>query len=258
MAGSDPLYQEVLDDSEELESDGHVTMKGRPYNFMKFYRDDKVEYHPNRFFSAYKFLVDGSAVDTPDAAEKAENVEKLAEMQEELGINHPALIYSDGNYSEFEFIPGETLERELDRSPEDLMEIGEEIGRMTANLHSSDFARYDNRAANIIVDRSGLEDNDAEPFFIDSEYVETEAEQGDKNLDLVSFIDSTNDREQEIFEELFGGFSDGYGEIPYSSIGLAGIRTTAERAIEKDVSKSVQAIRNTLTAFYINATNDNS
>lgn len=257
MADPDPLYQEVLDESEVLESDGHTTRKGSPYNFMKFYSNDKAEHHPNTFFSAYKLLVDGSTVDTPGAQEKAKNVETLAEMQEELGINHPTLVYSDRSYSEFEFIPGDTLEKELEEDiPDDLQQLGEKLGRMTDNLHSRDFARYDNRAANIIVDRSGLVGDEAEPFLIDSEYVEIDAKKGDKNLDLVSFIDSVNDRDPEAFRELFNGFRKGYGPLPYSSIALAGLRTTLEMGLEQDFEDMFNAVQNTLTAFYSNRENN--
>ena len=252
----DPHYQEVLDESEELDSDGHVVRRGFPFNFMKDYSDDKAEYHPNRFFSLYKLLLEGSTVDTPDALEKSENVEELAEAQEELDINHPAIIYRDGTYSEYEFIPGDTLEEELEEFPSDIRDISCEIGAMTSRMHRGGFARYDNRAVNIIIDRSGLENSEASPYFIDSEYVETDAEKADKNLDLVSFLDSVNHRDPRQFKEVFEGFREGYGKLPVSAIALAGLRTVAEKTLEQEFEESSNALGNTLRAFYFNRRNN--
>lgn len=256
MSETDPHYQEVLNESEELESDGHTTVRSIPHNFAKDYRGDKTEYHPNMFFPTYKMLVDGSEIYTPDALEKAENVEELAEAQQDLDINHPAIIYRDGTYSEYEFIPGATLEEELASLPSDLREISQEIGEMTDILHEAGFARYDNRAGNVIVDRSGMIENDPLPFFIDSEYVVTDAQKGDKNLDLVSFIDSINNQNPEVFNDIFEGFSDGYGKVPISSIALAGLRTVAEKTLEKEFNQSTNALENTLRAFYFNIRNN--
>lgn len=136
---------------------------------------------------------------------------------------------------------------------DDIGELGQDVGEMTANLHENGFARYDNRVGNIIVDRSGIEDSEPVPYFIDGEYVETDAQEGDINLDLVAFMDSINDQDLEEFGEFFSGFREGCGQVPDSSIGLAGIRTVAERTLEKDFEKSVKAVMNTLTAFYINS-----
>lgn len=256
MSETDPHYQEVLNDSERLESNGHTTVKGMPYNFIKDYRDDKTEYHPNMFFPTYKLLFDGSDLYTPDALEKAENVQELAEAQRELDVNHPALIYQDGTYSEYEFIPGATLEEELEGNPSDIEDISRQIGEMTEILHDADFARYDNRVGNVIVDRSGIIEDEPLPFFIDSEYVVTDAQKGDKNLDLVSFIDSINNQNPEVFNDIFEGFSDGYGKVPISSIALAGLRTVAEKTLEKEFDQSTNALENTLRAFYFNIRNN--
>lgn len=253
MPNTKASYDEILEEVEDIESYGHLTAKGQTENFIKLYRDDSEERQPNRFFSIYKKMIDGEPMTVPGPSEKAENVEELANAQDEIGINHAGVIFRDGNYSEYEFIPGNTLDEEL----EDLDEIGElgrTIGEMTKNLHENDFARYDNRTSNIIIDDSGIISDEAVPYLIDSEYVQVDADEGDKNLGLVSFIDSINDMAGEDFKKLFEGFRDGYGKIPKSTIALSGLRTTAERTLEGEFLGASRAVKNTLTAFYYNST----
>lgn len=253
----DAAYREVVEESEVLESDGHITRRSNPSNFVKQYSDNKDEQYPNVFFPSYKFFFDQETLEPPTAAEKAENVHELAENQDSLGINHPALLYKDGKYAEYEYIPGRTLEQEIDIGSEDLREIGSRIGEITRNLHSNDYARYDNRASNFIIDRSGIESSEPVPYFIDSEYVMPESSQADRDLDLVSFIDSINDKERETFDELFSGFREGYGDIPNASIALAGLRTSIEKMLERDIKKSNRSVVNTLSALYINRYGEN-
>lgn len=192
--------------------------------------------------------VPSGKVEFPDYRTRMENERSFRDLydqsfryEEDILVDVPEILGSEGQFMEFERLEGEKLNLYLEETEGEAEALGRTIGSFTRRIHEEGGAFTDMRINNFLVE------NETQVGFVDAEYFSRDASYWEKSMDLITMDSSAKQLNREAYRSFMHGFASEYRDTDTTEGAVSSLTSLAHAGLLERDSKR---LRNAADNFY--------